>query len=400
MQQTIDELRRRCAAIDAAELADLAYSLVDIWGPPGEESAVAERVRQALVAVGCDNAYLDESFPGSPSVICRLEGAAPGPTLQWHGHLDTISTSHERPRMEGDLIHGRGAADMRGALAAMVFAAGVLRAMGHPRSGDVLLTFHGLHEEGGSAPLIDLIRRGIVGDAVLIGELGHADRLITSSGGLSFWDLEITAEIEPVHETLRPPEWPDLTHHVGRALAALDQLHHHLSETGGSVFVGQVQTGDYYNRVPVRAHLAGTCRHTVAMDRSAVQQAFEEMGRAMAGDGAVSVSARFQPITDAYQIDADGRIAKALRSAVMEVFGTPMYRSTSRAVGNAAHFAAEAGVPAVYYGADYSSAHSDHEWVNVMELFKLVEVYVMTTMEFLDPGLLPAPPETTLPGSL
>ena len=74
------------------------------------------------------------------------------------------------------------------------------RRAGLPDRGNVLITFHGLHEEGRSAPLHRLIERGIHGDAVIIGELGSPTELITSSRGLTFWDMDISRPGDPIHE--------------------------------------------------------------------------------------------------------------------------------------------------------------------------------------------------------
>lgn len=104
----------------------------------------------ALRDAGAEDVTVDGEFPASPSVIGWLRGAEPGPTLQWHGHLDAINNDQGPVRREGNLIYGRGAADMKGALAAEIAAVRVLRAAGLPRRGSVLVTFHGLHEEVGA----------------------------------------------------------------------------------------------------------------------------------------------------------------------------------------------------------------------------------------------------------
>ena len=63
-----------------------------------------------------------------------VEGAQPGPTLLLDAHCDTVgiaasSTWTHDPfaaTIDGGYIYGRGAADMKGALAAMVYAAGTV----------------------------------------------------------------------------------------------------------------------------------------------------------------------------------------------------------------------------------------------------------------------------------
>jgi len=60
--------------------------------------------------------------------------------------------------------------------------------------------------------------------------------------------------------------------------------------------------------------------------------------------------------------------------------------------GNAADFVREAGIPAVYYGCNYATAHSDAEQLWVPELARVAGVFALTTAWFLDGGPDLAPP--------
>src|SRR5690606_14736601 len=64
---------------------------------------------------------------GRPNVIGVLEGAAPGPTLIFCGHLDTVGVDGMRapftPEVRDGRLYGRGSQDMKGGVAAMMDAA-------------------------------------------------------------------------------------------------------------------------------------------------------------------------------------------------------------------------------------------------------------------------------------
>jgi succinyl-diaminopimelate desuccinylase len=389
---SLEVLIERCAQVSKEQIANLTLRLLNEWTPPGAEGPVAQILVEELRAAGADEVYLDEEFEGSPSVICWFRGEQTGPTMQWHGHMDAIATPHSAPMLEDGLIKGRGACDMKGALAAMVAGARILRESGFPRCGQLLLTFHGRHEEGGSAPLLGLFERGIFGDAVLIGELGSGPELITSSGGLTFWDLDLQAGVDPVHETNRSADTPDLLEAALRVHSALKDYSHSIEARGGSIYVGKFTVGDYYNRVPVSATISGTRRHVAGESLDTVKADFEDFASRLEAEIQFPLQLRVDSITDSYTIDPECHVARALRSAFFQFTGEPMKVKATKSVGNAAHFVRIAGIPAVYHGANYASAHSDNEQATIAELARLAGVYALTTAYFLEPEDSPHPP--------
>ena len=390
-------LLARCRAVDPEPIAALTTRMLEIWSPPGREAEMAVLAAGALVEAGAQEVQIDSEFPESPSVIAWLRSGKPGPTIQWHGHLDAIATAHTPVRRIGDVLYGRGASDMKGALAAEIEAVKLLRAAGLPKRGSVLITFHGLHEEGRSAPLHRLIERGIHGDAVIIGELGSPTELITSGRGLTFWDMEITRPGEPVHEQNAPA---DTVHPVRTTRVLLDRLLDLADAIAagdatprGSLVVGQVNAGDYYNRVPNRALISGTRRHHAEANLDQVRHQLVRLAEDVARTTGATIEPRIHSLIEAYEISPDARIARALRRANGDITGQAMASIPSRAVGNAADFVREAGIPAVYYGCNYATAHSDEETVAVADLARVAAVFAMTTAHYLDAAAdIDAPP--------
>ncbi len=97
----------------------------------GGEAPAAELVATRMRALGWDP-QVQEVAPGRPNVVAVLDGGGgPGPTLMFEGHTDVVT--------EGDLtawtvdpygaeirdgrLHGRGSADMKSGVAAMIYAA-------------------------------------------------------------------------------------------------------------------------------------------------------------------------------------------------------------------------------------------------------------------------------------
>src|SRR5262249_7591111 len=93
---------------------------------------------------------------GRPNVVARLEGSPAGPHLLFDGHLDVVPAGNGWSQdpytatvRDGRLI-GRGAADMKGGIAAMVAAAEAVRQAGMPLRGTLTLAMVADEEEGGA----------------------------------------------------------------------------------------------------------------------------------------------------------------------------------------------------------------------------------------------------------
>jgi len=105
---------------------------LDTCDPPGNESAIARLVHQQLLDFGVE-ARLDEFLPKRVNVLGRIRGSGEKPALVLSSHMDTVpvgTVPWKRPPFSGDIedgkLYGRGASDMKSALAAMVAAAGAL----------------------------------------------------------------------------------------------------------------------------------------------------------------------------------------------------------------------------------------------------------------------------------
>jgi putative selenium metabolism hydrolase len=108
-------------------LVDFAQALVRIPSLSCQEEEVAERVEEEMRVLGFDEVTRD----AYGSVIGVINGAEVGPTLVFDAHTDTVDVTGgvrwEKDPFSGELadgfLFGRGSADMKGALAAIVHAA-------------------------------------------------------------------------------------------------------------------------------------------------------------------------------------------------------------------------------------------------------------------------------------
>ena len=98
-------------------------------------------------------------------------GPADAPTIVLEGHIDVVPAHAEQfePRLEGDRLYGRGAYDMKGALAAMMVVTAAMRDQDGVR---VRLGIVGDEEseEGDERGCDHLVDSGFIGDFAITGE--------------------------------------------------------------------------------------------------------------------------------------------------------------------------------------------------------------------------------------
>src|SRR6185312_2866356 len=103
-------------------LAKDSLEFVSVKSETGQEGPGSEFLAELLRRSGW-TVTVDDIEPGRPNVAAQIPGVGGGPTLVFNGHVDTIPIGKSWPlRREGNLIHGRGAEDMKGGLVAMVHA--------------------------------------------------------------------------------------------------------------------------------------------------------------------------------------------------------------------------------------------------------------------------------------
>ncbi|MGW3731131.1 succinyl-diaminopimelate desuccinylase [Streptomyces sp. NPDC000851] len=260
--------RRRDVATSlnpTADLVDLARALVDIPSESGDEADLADAVEAALRAC----AHLTVERIGN-SVVARTEsGRAERVVIA--GHLDTVPAAGNLPsRLDGELLHGLGACDMKGGVAVALRLAAILDAPVR----DVSYVFYECEEVSGD-------RNGLNRIAAERPDLLEADLAIlmepsdagVEAGCQGVLNADITVRGERAH-TARSWTGVNAAH---RAAAVLQRLDDHTAER---IVIDGLEYREGLNAVAVRAGVAenvvpDTCVITVnlrfAPSRSAGQ---------------------------------------------------------------------------------------------------------------------------------
>ncbi len=204
--------------LDAIDPAWALDRLVELIGIPSITGSAAESDAQHRLAGYFDPLGLDtnlwaidlleaKSHPDFPGLeaprteawgLVGTTGGDDGPTLILNGHIDVVppgdpslwSGEPFRPRVDGDVVHGRGACDMKAGVAAALTAAKAVRDSGLHLAGKLSLQSVVGEEDGGLGAWATL-RRGHHGDAAVILEPTSGTVHTANAGALTF-RIEVT----------------------------------------------------------------------------------------------------------------------------------------------------------------------------------------------------------------
>jgi acetylornithine deacetylase len=345
-------------------------------GAPGEAEA-AEVARQAMASAGLD-VVLQPAAPGRSNVVGVLEGRAPGRSIMFCGHLDTVGVEGMadpfRPRIEGGRLYGRGAQDMKGGIAAMIAAAAAL-ARDWTRGRLVVAAV--VDEEHMSLGAEALVREWRADVAIVT----EPTDLTLAIGHKGFAWVEITTHGRAAHGS-RPDEGRDAIARMGRVLVALESRDRELRARPPAPFQGTaslhaslIHGGRELSSYPDRCTLQMERRTISGEDEAVVldetRQILDALRRA---DPEFAADARVEAYRPAYCLDPQHALPAALAGAL-----TATGRSASpqgMSFWTDAAILAAAGIPSVLFGPGGAGLHSTTEYVNIDDVYACADVLI------------------------
>ena len=157
-----DLLKAKNAAL-AGETLEFAAELVRTPSPSYQEAGVADLVERKMKEMGYDRVLRDESG----NVVGLLYGREAEPALLLNAHMDTAAPGPQSGwneaacsgRRAGGVLHGLGASDCKGGLAAQVFAGALLKRALLPLRGTLVVAATVAEEAGGSSGVRALVAK-------------------------------------------------------------------------------------------------------------------------------------------------------------------------------------------------------------------------------------------------
>lgn len=367
--------------INNPDVVALAQALVreETITANGREEPVVNDLAELLRKAGftCTVVHYDEDMPSRANLVAELNPGDPEPCLCFGGHIDTVpfgNAEWELDPLSGALkdgkVYGRGAADMKGGIAALI-CAGIKMA---PRLKGRNLTLHvyGCEEFGlfGSLYLAqkkpEMLRN--IGAAVVCEptynrpQFGHKG---------TTWYQASTSGVT-AHSSM--PEKGDnalvkLLHGAAR-LAAFqpDDVHPHLGRS--TLVLSVMHSGMNTNSVPDSAYLKMDCRTVAGQDLGKFQAKVQEI---VGPEAKVEMIAHVPPMWT----EPDHPWCLAVRRIVGEVTGIPAGPEVAVFATDAAALkVALPDVPMTVLGPGAQDiAHMTDEYVEVAQLREAQAIY-------------------------
>lgn len=393
------------------DLIDLAAKLVATPSPnlPGDERSVVEVILSRMERLGLGRAEIAAKEPHRPNIIYRLPGARPGRTLMLCGHSDTKPvgdasqwrTDPLQPVLHDGKLYGLGSTDMKGAVAAMIYATAALKQSATNLSGDLLLVINADEERSmkfGSEFLAT--EYGLRADAALLGEPSGIDGpefefLHLLSRGISCFRVRVFGT--QMHSSLS-----DRLHGVNANLKlaeVLARMHRELRLTfvshplcpAPTVNLGvKLEGGVGYGVCPGVAEFQADIRTLPGMTRQQLEADLEACLTAMRWDDPeLRVELQFEepPLgwTPPTEVPPDHPLVLALLLAAEQVLGRRPVLSAFPGGTDASKFQTLAGIPTIpSFGPGWLSlAHGPNECVGVEAIVQAAKMYALAAKTYL-----------------
>ena len=312
-------------------------------------------------------------------VILAEAGPATGPTVVLHGHLDVVPAREGQftPRVEGDRLIGRGAYDMKGALAAMMCALRDVAAQDEVRVQFVCVPDEESEDVTRRSTDV-LVKGGLTADFALTGEPTDLHIGIQAKGVLA-----VRLQVSGTAAHGSTPWLGDnailKAHDAFRRIETLP-----FSRESSDLFdrpsinLARIIGGDAFNKVPDVCTIDVDIRFLPNQDPGEILSQVRAIG---------DLDILRQFIRSPAIVSRRNPYVLALRDAVgRSIEGDAL--SVGRDGASDAISFLEAGIPAVEFGPIGGGHHGPHEWVSIASLTRYREAlrdFVVALPEWLAP---------------
>ena len=372
------------------ELVSFTQKLIQTPSLPGAEEKIALLTQAEMHRLGYDEVSTD-SFG---NVIGLIKGGN-APSLMLNGHLDHVATGDPagwtHPPHSGKIVNGsiwgRGAVDMKGPLACMLYAAAIIKKSGITPPGNIFLAAPVMEETGGVGTTH--LTTHLHTDLAIVGEPSHNVLRRGHRGRVELW---VTFRGKSIHASVP---------HLGiNPYFSLAEFLRHLNDMpmakdatfgGSNVAPTLIQTDQTSpNVTPGEIRLTLDWRNTPAESPAEIVEKVQSaLNRSLKNGTTGSVTLATRPFTTytgrtieqsavfpSFELPADSLLVRQARRTLSQTLGTEMPVDVWQFATDGGHLMA-AGIPTLGFGpGDETLAHTNREHIRIADMLTAVRGYI------------------------
>jgi len=383
------------------EILDFTKALVAVptENPPGTAYETCVRLlTQKLDEIDLDSKIIKVPAAGKHPRYCIVSSHGKGKkTLYFHGHYDVVPGLSERqfrPFLRDGKLFGRGSSDMKGGLAAMIYAIKALKECGDELNGRIGLTIVPDEETGGALGSQYLDTAGLLGkDGIGMLTAEPTDGMIWNAnrGAIS---MRVTVRGKPAHVGLHYQGVNAFEKMLTVANALLEfkrdvekrrtmfNIEPDAARRSILLIGGQSEGGTNFNTVPAQASFTLDRRINPEEDLNVEKRELVTLLHRLRRHGLDLGFDILQEATSSGVSEYDP-VARALAQSVQAVTGKPARFRMCPGVLEI-RFYIKKGIPALAYGPGLLSvSHGPNEFVKVRQIHRCAIVYALTALKLL-----------------
>jgi acetylornithine deacetylase/succinyl-diaminopimelate desuccinylase family protein len=355
--------------------------------PGYREKEMGEYYAETMTNLGLEVDYND-ILPGRPNVFGHSKGLANGPTLMLAGHMDTARTDGYEDaydvKVEEGKIFGRGACDMKAALAAYLEVARILKTAKVKLNGNLILAGI-MDEEYRMLGSQDIGKNGPHADQGIIGEPCDLTICPTNKGRVSTY---IRTFGTAAHSSV-PENGDNAISRMAKVIQIFSDYNEELLKAEphqlcgyGRFNPGVIRGGVQVNMVPDHCELEVDRRTLPGETKEKVYDEFHlRLNRLVQEDPGFKYKIS-EPtwLIPPNEISSKEAVVKSLLSAHEQVLGRAAQVTAFPAGSDAPYM----GFPTVVCGpGSITQAHSTREFVSLEQVVGSVKMYLWTIVDLL-----------------
>lgn len=349
----------------------------------------------------------EDGLEDRPNVAVRILGDGDGPTLTVGGHIDVVDvTDDEWTRnpwqltREGDTLYGRGVADMKGGVAAVLLAIKTIRESDIELHGDLIFQSTIGEEAGGTAGALASIERGYLPDAAVIAEPFSVPNVGIASAGVMYFEIEVPGE--SVHAA-----WGhEGDNAIGNATLVYDALEEldrerkaridyepayradpALKGNVTNINVGQIEAGDWPSTLPGKAVLYGRVGWPPGETRANVRSQIEDAVSSVTDHEEWELDASptvgwFGWQAQPHEVDSEAPIAQLAKTVSEEITGEQGNFVGGNAALDERFYQRYYDVPSVSVGPEGHNLHGADEHTTIQSLTETSQAIARIIVEY------------------